>query len=139
MAVLHGTVLDVGLYSTPAGPKTTAGAKEVAACIVDVSWTGTYVQADGVDIATTVVPLAIQAARRDGRTVTILGAWAMAPGVTSGVDGPLINAKTVTISGSTLAMKLTKDDCTTEYTNATSLGTLSEGVKLMVQYVATPI
>jgi hypothetical protein len=88
MTAVAGTVVSVANFRTPAGRAqmvTSAGAS-ISSCDIAVNFTGTYAAytsptTDGFTIAA--VTTAIQNARRNGKTVTLLSACGSAPGLES--------------------------------------------------------
>ena len=129
MATLHGSI--IGVHSHRSRPDYNGSGAQVMSCFVDVMWTGTYVQADNVDVLS--VDAAIQASLRDGKTVTLLDAAFAYPGDEAGT---VIGAKTVAVSTSDITAELTGSDLTTEHTGA-ALGTMAASIGLFVSFKLT--
>ena len=86
MAAVAGVCSNAFGFNTPAGPKTATTestyAGRIENCIVPVTFTGTYEQgANAFTISNANLAAAISGSRRDGATITILGATGAAPGL----------------------------------------------------------
>jgi len=86
MTAVAGTVVSVSNFRTPGGRKASSDspAQDILCCDVGVNFTGTYAAytsptTDGFSAAA--VTTAIQNARRNGRTVTLLSACGAMPGL----------------------------------------------------------
>ena len=86
MAFVAGTVVSVSNVTTPSGRSATGDTvpQDVFTCFIGVNFVGTYVTytaptTDGGLVS--VVTTAIQNARRNGKTVTLLSACGAAPGL----------------------------------------------------------
>ena len=134
MATLHGTVNNVWGFTVPLGPAKTSDSppQEVISCYIGVSFSGTYNQTDNADVL--LVPDAIEARWRKGKTITLLDACFAAPGDEADVP---IGAKGVAISTTTITMELTGGDLTTEHA-ATALGAMAQDIALYVTFKFTP-
>lgn len=134
MAVVSGTINNVWGFTVPLGPAKTneTPPQEVISCYVSASFSGTYAQADNAQLL--LVPDAIEAHWRKGKTITLLDAGFAAPGDEADVP---IGAKTVAVSGSTITMELTGGDLTTEHAGAV-LGIMNRDVALFVTFKFTP-
>lgn len=128
MAAVTGTVQSVALHSTPFGPKKDSSGNEVLACLVVVTFAGTYAAAD--DSSTASVNTAIANARRDGKTVTLIDACFCAPG---SLAGSIVGANSTAVSGGTVTAQLTGSDLSTELANG-ALGTWDHGIGFYVTY-----
>lgn len=119
MAVTSGTVYSVATLKDDA----LVDGLKVALVLFTVS--GTYAQADDSILAA--VPTAIQASRRNGKTVTIRDAmlWQAARSATD--PDVLLGAKTVAVSGADITFEVTLGgganalDLSSEFTDATAL------------------
>ncbi len=131
MAIVAGTIVNVSAFSTPAGFKTTSGGKAVECAIIDATFTGTYDQTDEASIAN--VHSAIAASKRDGKTIALISAGCVAPGVEGAAT--LLGASKVATSANTITCQLNGPDMTTERA-ASPLAPMSEGVKFAVMYTA---
>ena len=108
---------------------------EVYTCKVDCTFpTTAYAQADDTTIT---AASAIQNARRDGQTVTVLCGAFVAPGRFTLSAAPttdvLVGAGAADASASVITVPLTAEDLTTEMTNATALNTSTWSIPLTFQ------
>ena len=134
MAVTSGTTLNVSGFTTPhgVGKGVDSSGNPVQSCSLHVAFVGTYAQADDASIALAQCKTAIESARRDGKTVTVLQACLESPGYDATV-GP-VGVDACTVSSNIITCALTKTDLATEYTNATAVDTTATPVVLHVTY-----
>lgn len=113
MAVVTGTVQAVHGFTSGVGPtlQSTISAVEyqTMGCFVEVTFpTGTYASADDARFD---APTAIAAARRNDKTVTLLGGCFVAAG---DENGSIIGAGACTVSSAHIKAGLTQEDLSTE-------------------------
>ncbi len=130
MTVAAGTIVSVSAFETANGFQTTSGGKEICSAVIDVTFAGTYDQSDEASILN--VHTAIAAARRDGKTIALISAGCVAPGVEGA--STLLGASKVATSTNTITCQLNGADLTTERA-ATALA-MTQGAKFAVMYTA---
>ncbi len=130
MSAVTGTNFSPFNFETPAGyQKETSGNLQIESCFVSIgNITGTYVQGTGFSFAG--VAAAIQAQRRDARTVTLLAA---APATLGTESGSLIGAKNVTVTSTDINGLLTTGDFSTEHANG-AMGSIDQPLALYVLF-----
>jgi hypothetical protein len=133
MAVINAAVSSVFGFTTPIGPYQSGDspAQQVLGCFVTANFTAgdSYVQAD--DAAITSVATAIQNARRNGKTVTVLSAATAAPGL-EGTSAFGIGIPTAFTSG-TISAPIVGADLATERT-AGAMGAANRPVCVFVGF-----
>jgi len=132
MAITVGTELAAFGFTKPTGPSehsTITVEAETESCFVNVDFTGTYAQADDATFAPAAI---IQAAKRDGKTVTILQAAFCSAGVSAA--GVIYGANACVNAAGTVTCELTAEDLTTEYANATPIAAGIRPVCFLVTY-----
>ena len=131
MATLNGTIREVFGFTTPLGPYKSGAAtpQAVFGCYVTVDFTAgdVYAQADDATIAA--VATAIQNARRNGKTVTLLGAAVAAPGL-EGTSAFGLGLPTSLATGGIVA-PVTGTDLATERSNG-AMGAANRPVCIFV-------
>lgn len=138
MAVSAATVLNAYEFQRLSHRTVTVSADEydVWTCKVDVEFITTdYAQANDATISPAT---AIQNARRNGQTVTVIGCCGVKPGVLNLAATPTTDTIVgvgvpSTIAASVITLPLTGEDMTTELTNATVLSTCSFKEPITVQ------
>lgn len=128
MAVTSGTVTNVWGITTPLGPKSTTAGLPIYSCFITVNITGTYDQS--ADSRVLLVTTAIANNLHNGKTIALLDACFVAPGLEAGVA---IGAKTTAIATTGITFELTGGDMTTEHA-AAALGTLSNDICFLITY-----
>lgn len=134
MAIIYGTIREVHGFCTPEGPVLSGDspAQPVLGCYVTVDITAGNVYATANDFEIDDVDTAIETARRDGKTVTILGAAIAAPGIEGstafGIGMP------TSISSGNIVAPMTAADLTTEKTDSSTLGAATRPMTIYVPF-----
>lgn len=133
MAAVEGTIVSVSDFSVQRADPTTGTASsveyQVVSCFVDVTFpAGTYVQADD---ATFAPGTAIAAARRNGRTPTILQAAFCGFGSENGTP---VGAGACTNSSGTITTSILTKDLSTERTAGAMNATWPKGIRFCVSF-----
>lgn len=134
MAAVVGTVQTVSFIDDSYGPVVDSSGNLVRTALVEVTFAGTYAQANGGTLLA--LPTAIQNVLHNGKTVTVLGACAGPPGQ-AGAGGivPMgIMSSNVAYSGTTLTVHCTAGDLATEYADATAIGTFNRPIGILVTF-----
>lgn len=131
MAVTSGTVHSVHtLKSNFLGGGSAVPTVQLAEILFTVS--GTYAQADN-SILTGIAAL-ITASRRNGKSITLLGA-APSQNATEASDPSIyLGLKTVAVASADVTFEITLASPTTEYTDATALPTLDRPFGIVVAF-----
>lgn len=133
MATVEGVVQGVAGFTAGTGPSLkhtiSSDEYETEGAFVTVTWpSGTYAQADDAsfDAAT-----AIQNAKRDGKTVTLLGAVFVSAG---DENGAVIGAGPCTVSTGDILCGLLQEDLSTERANGAMSATWNKPLTFFVAY-----
>lgn len=119
MAAVTGTIRSVSGFTTPEGRSQSSDTtpQSVLCCDIFVDFAGTYATADDATIAS--VATTIQNTRRNGKTVTIIGAGPGQPGFDGttpmGAIGVLSHTDTSAVTEGTLKCTLSDGTLTAEH------------------------
>lgn len=131
MAAVSGTIANVSGFTVPRNDPAYAAASsvnyQIFGCYVDVTFpSGTYVQADD---ATFAPGTAIAAARRNGRTPTIVSACFAGLG---DENGSKVGAGPCTVSAGTVTTPLLKENLTDERDAGAMSATWNKSIRFYV-------
>lgn len=133
MTTLAMTVASVFGFTTPAGPYQSGDStpQQELGCFIMANFTtgDTYAQADDATISG--VATAIQNARRNGKTVTLIGAATVASGLETATQFGL--GMPTSFASGTIVAPVTGADLTTEHAGA-AMGTCNRPVCLAVGF-----
>lgn len=135
MTIIDGAIQGVAGFTSGTGPslKSTISSDEyeTAGCFVTVTFpAGTYVQADDAQFD---APTAIQNSKRDGKTVTLLGATFVSSG---DENGAVIGAGPCTVASSQIKCALLQEDLSTERAAGAMSATWNKPLTFFVSYRA---
>lgn len=133
MAVVVGTIDSVSGFNLPSGPSLhstiSADEHETECCVVHVTWlSGTYASGDDANFSPAT---AIQTAKRDGKTVTILQACFMSAG---DENGAVVGADACAVSAGVITAGLTQEDLATERADGAMSATWNRPMAFCVTY-----
>lgn len=126
MAVVSGTVQTVNTIQADA----VDGLQEA---LVLFTVSGTYAQANNGQLLG--VDALIKASRRNGRTVTLVGAMVGQSASKASNPAAFMGLKTVAVSTSDVTFEITDGDYTTEFADATAVPTQSRPFGIRVAFV----
>jgi hypothetical protein len=137
MAAVTPTGQYVHSFSTPNGPKTStqSPAGSIRSCIFECAFTGTYAQGTGYSITSAQIVAAINAAQRDGGTITIWDVCAASPGQEGATNAMVMPGQCAFTSSSGPATGLLYGpDMSTEHA-AAAMGTFGAPCAFMVTFL----
>lgn len=137
MAAVTPTGQYVHSFTTPNGPKTStqSPAGSLRSCIFECAFTGTYAQATGYSITSAQIIAAINAAMRDGGTITIWDVCAASPGQEGATNAWVMPGPAIfTTSAGPCTGLLYGPDMATEHANG-AMGTFANPCAFQVTFL----
>lgn len=133
MAVVTGTARSAFGFTSGTGPTLqstiSSDEYETGGCFVTADFTsGTYASADNAQFDAATL---IESGKRDGKTVTLMGACFVSAGQE---NGSTVGAKTVAVSGDNVTCELTQEDLSTEHADGAMNATWGKPITFFVSY-----